>query len=493
MSKFCDWIKPIRWLWRLFGCGSEKIKVNVCNRSNLRARPVCLWQEVKEFDRGSEPKEICSLPILIVCDASGEIAGDLCFNRHEEEFTGEIPGPCHLHPTAPVIVRICKKTGLKITKYCWDIEDKAFPPGTEPTESCNFHTDPAITPFPRTGPWPLMIYSGLFFEDLIWNDFSKDDLWFYADQIALDGMNATRVFSNTVWPGKESRIIQPFPKTSGGKYDLSGLNPEYINQAIQRLAFYIMRKITVIVDLFDFCSMKDEAWEISPWNGKNNINLTATDPQDFMTNQQSRDMAALWISQFVRMTRSPFSPFIIYSANEPPAPHDNLDLLYEWTRFFIAILKGEGVPNDQIQIWRWDDSNYIRTLMEDLNSSGFGSAHTCISKESIDFVAASSGWNQFQIPNGTYCSNDGPDFMGIGKGRKFFWWDEKTAAVAARGDYETLTYVVEQALRLKMRGYEHLSATPCEFQKDPKILDSITNGYEERRAIREAFRRVFGR
>lgn len=105
----------------------------------------------------------------------------------------------------------------------------------------------------------------------------------YLEELAAHKLNLTRTFTgpylevrgsfditeNTLAP-KPGRFIAPWPE-SGGKFDLEKWNPAYF----ARLRDFLREagKRGVVVELVLFCPYyRDEMWEVSPLNIRNNIN-----------------------------------------------------------------------------------------------------------------------------------------------------------------------------------------------------------------------------
>lgn len=114
----------------------------------------------------------------------------------------------------------------------------------------------------------------------------------YLEQLSADGMNYTRIFTGTYFeiPGEsfgirfntlapeKNRVITPWAivvdDLSGTvKYDLSTWNEAYFNRLRDLMAVAETHQIIVEVTLFSSI-YREEHWDISPQNPKNNINIS---------------------------------------------------------------------------------------------------------------------------------------------------------------------------------------------------------------------------
>lgn len=141
----------------------------------------------------------------------------------------------------------------------------------------------------------VLITSGEHYGAVLNSDF---DYRPYLDELQSHGLNQTRTFSgayceppgafnikgNTLAPA-EGRLICPWARSAtpgyangGKKFDLTQWDDEYF----QRLRDFVAEagKRDIVVELVLFCPFyKDDMWDLSPMNSKNNINGIGTMPR----------------------------------------------------------------------------------------------------------------------------------------------------------------------------------------------------------------------
>lgn len=253
-----------------------------------------------------------------------------------------------------VTVKICLDNPAlcQAGPYCKDVKEETFHPWN-PAPACScalckpFDYGYNICKFPV---WNIQKIIGWShgYENLVMKWKKPYFTWNYwknmADEMAKY-VNAIRFFAYCTedeWFVKNSFV--PFWITVQKKYDLRTLSPVYIDEIKRRLNEYFKRDITVIVDLFT--SIKGKRFVHSPWHNSKNINNTTDDHKKFLTHQSTKNMAKVFIRNFVREfdTRE-----IIYRMINEPLGFKG-GQLERWYDEMIEVFHQEGVPNERIMI-----------------------------------------------------------------------------------------------------------------------------------------------
>lgn len=198
-----------------------------------------------------------------------------------------------------------------------------------------------------------------------------EDLWCerYLNRGAEGGhFNAMRFFSFGVWENFTiSRVNFPYLK-SGNKFDITKINPVWLETLKRRIGQCVERGFTVILTLTDNCSVHKKAggwWNAHPWNGDNNVNGTSNwngsiyhfyedDKQSMLGIPESWEMIENFVRRIVRELDPLFKPNIVWEeCNESHAGNGYHKLVRSW-------LKDEGVTED----WR------VMTSMDAVYHSG---------------------------------------------------------------------------------------------------------------------------
>ncbi|NQT54005.1 hypothetical protein HQ576_18265, partial [bacterium] len=141
----------------------------------------------------------------------------------------------------------------------------------------------------------VLVTSGEHYGALLNLDF---DFVRYFDALRADGLNHTRLFSGTYrevlksfgitdnpLAPKPGRYICPWPRTDqpgyfdgGGKFDLTKWDAAYFARLHQLMA--AARDRGIVVELTLFCPLyRDDLWNASPMNARNNVNGFAACPR----------------------------------------------------------------------------------------------------------------------------------------------------------------------------------------------------------------------
>jgi hypothetical protein len=191
----------------------------------------------------------------------------------------------------------------------------------------SFSIAQSVTPNPYDETKVVIGFSGVY-ELLVYNHiWSSQNINAYLNNIAQNGGNIIRFFSNISWEDPaycssytQDGLLMPWKKV-GGKYKLDG-NPEVDadwNQAywdrldllMQRLE---ARGLTAWIDIWDHCSLKSSSWLIHPFYPGNNNNNTDYDFYALTSHQ--KDLRKRFEKRLVLKTL-PYNP--IYSTNEVPS------------------------------------------------------------------------------------------------------------------------------------------------------------------------------
>lgn len=252
---------------------------------------------------------------------------------------------------------ICKKTKKLPSPYC-EFESKIFLKGQAPTEICEdcVPSEPEynICQFP-VNEIKKAIFWGHGYENLVrdynGNDFNSE-LWdLMADEMAKY-VNGIRFFAYCT---EDAEFVNttyiPFPKVNG-KYNISKLDDDYIEELKARLGSYHKRKLTTQICLFT--SIKGRRFQFCPFHGDRNTGIkmgnqrvpTTTDHKAFMRHEPTVAAAKKYIRNMVRTFDN---KYIIWELiNEPFA--FRRQILEKWNKAIIAVLMEEGVPANRIMV-----------------------------------------------------------------------------------------------------------------------------------------------
>ena len=146
--------------------------------------------------------------------------------------------------------------------------------------------------------------------------------------------------------------VDPFLRKDGGLYDLDKRNPEHLEMLKRRISYFTDRQLTVVLSIHDNCSLYPFIpghWNMSWWNGLNNINGTsplrkaivhAYEPewQDDPEFQQTWHYVTGYTDYIISELEPEFGNYIIFEPmNEP---HTGIG----WHDIQQKILRKYGVP-----------------------------------------------------------------------------------------------------------------------------------------------------
>lgn len=159
-----------------------------------------------------------------------------------------------------------------------------------------------------------------------WEGYKK----FIDTLIELDGPNSYRAFAAAVWEQETVNIVRfPFLKVNG-KFDLEQMNPEWLDETLRRIEYFVNRGGVVIYTLIDRCSMYENRngwWKFHWWNGNKNINGTNIQSKSVrhMYNWTDRGILGAketkyyvlkFMKDMVRILEKRFPGSIVYDFNE---------------------------------------------------------------------------------------------------------------------------------------------------------------------------------
>ncbi len=194
-------------------------------------------------------------------------------------------------------------------------------------------------------------------------DFTK-----YLDELQSHGFNLTRVFTgvycedshsfgiarNTLAP-KEGKLICPWPRSEkpgyfggGNKFDLDRFDEGYFTRLKEFLAKASQRGI--VVELVLFCPFyEDSMWNLSPMNGRNNINgfgaLSRLSVYDFKKNGKLQALQESLVKKLAEELNS-FDNLYFEICNEPYFG----GVTGEWQSRIVDVLveAGKTLPNKHL-------------------------------------------------------------------------------------------------------------------------------------------------
>jgi hypothetical protein len=236
-------------------------------------------------------------------------------------------------------VSVCFESKKLPTEYCTDVRGWPFEwPDGIPTEQCHIHA-PQLTysvkklrqEFDR----PIYLTAWLMPSLLI----NKKASWerykdFIDDMVKLDGPNSLRAFSAGVWERNTVDEVRfPFLKVktpNGWKFDLEQVNPEWLDETLRRIEYFVSRGGTFIYTLIDKCSTypnRNGWWKFHWWNGNNNVNGTHIEPKAIrhMYNWSTRSIPGAketkyyvlkFMTDMVELLEERFPDSIVYDFNE---------------------------------------------------------------------------------------------------------------------------------------------------------------------------------
>lgn len=173
-------------------------------------------------------------------------------------------------------------------------------------------------------------------------DFDYDT---YLKTLKNDGLNTTRLFMgayyerpgafgiqrNTLAPA-EDRLLLPWKKTEGGKYDLHQWNEAYF----ARLHDFMKKagENGVIVEVNLFSAYYGSGWSYHPFHGNNNLNRTPTDLPANQVNTPENGTILQFQEAYVQKLvaeLNPYDHFYFEIQNEPWA--DQKDTILSWNDY----------------------------------------------------------------------------------------------------------------------------------------------------------------
>jgi len=233
------------------------------------------------------------------------------------------------------IVEVCSESNDLPTEYCPHVVKKPFlvEKGL-PSKLCEIHTPKLTYPakelhaeFNR----PIYLTTWLFPAVLIYKKSTFEEYRDFIDTLVKnDYGNALRFFSAGVWEKHTVKNVRyPFVKKNG-KFDLEKINPEWLEESLRRIRYFVRCGGTVVYTLIDGCSMymnRDGWWKYHWWNGKNNINGTNTESKSVkhMYNWTERGIPGAaktkyyvlkFMKDMVRILEEEFPGSIVYDFNE---------------------------------------------------------------------------------------------------------------------------------------------------------------------------------
>lgn len=235
-------------------------------------------------------------------------------------------------------VTVCWDSLKLPTEACPDIRDICFRyPEEIPTELCDLHIPkgPQLTysverlweEFNRPIYLTTWLFPSLFISKLAsWEGYKE----FIDIMVENDYGNSLRVFAFGSWEGDWTHNLRfPFKKING-KFDLEQMDPEWLEETLRRIEYFVERGGAVIYTLIDKCSMymnRAGFWNRHPWNGDNNINGTHEESKavGYMYNWTERGIYGAketkyyvlkFMKNMVRKLEKKFPDSIVYDFNE---------------------------------------------------------------------------------------------------------------------------------------------------------------------------------
>ena len=232
------------------------------------------------------------------------------------------------------MVEVCPVSGLLPTEYCPRVEKRFFKyPDGLPTSFCEVHTPKLTYPakllraeFNR----PIYLTTYLLPALLIYKEASFEGYTRFVNTLVEnDYGNTLRAFSAGIWEKDTIKKIRlPFIKKKG-KFDLERMNPEWLEEFLKRIRYFVNCGGTFIYTLIDGCSMHggDGWWKYHWWNGQNNINGTNEDSNAVrhMYNWAERGIPGAaktkhyvlkFMMDMVRILEKEFPDSVVYDFNE---------------------------------------------------------------------------------------------------------------------------------------------------------------------------------
>ena len=379
-----------------------------------------------------------------------------------------------------VDVVVCAKSGLLPTKYCELVEEGQFIEGTEPTTYCTECTyeecDFEVQDIHKIIGWSAAYHS-------LTHEWDEDRHFTFEEWDTLANYqakytNATRFFaycSEKQYYLDHSYI--PFPKI-GGKYDVTKLDDEYVEEIGKRLRSFHKRKLTTIITLFT--SIKGGRFEYCPFNGSRNINETTEDVKAFITDSVTRIASRAYVRNMVREFDNEYIIWeLINEPNFKPGKYA------DWCRMIVQVLIEEGVCYERIMVpYGGMGSQYF--YFSDLGV--WSAAHSTNSLETVIRAhTRKERWNLWEdkatgrVRNRTF-SGDGGNNVGVAKGLK--GWESKGVfrKASSKQMYQMLKFDLTHGkvpvpwTLTSGNGIEFMSLSPFAFPgktKCPNYADAI--------------------
>jgi len=149
-------------------------------------------------------------------------------------------------PIEYISAKVCTASGLLPNQYCPNTKDMQFVKGKEPTTVCTTHTQP---PKPQR---PSMFIGTSVYELM---EFADAVISWFLEELYKIGANCTEIFASYTWSAGAK--LQPYLKI-GDLYDLTAPNSKYWAKLSMIMTKCSELDLTLIIRLFDYCSVKDE-------------------------------------------------------------------------------------------------------------------------------------------------------------------------------------------------------------------------------------------
>ena len=179
----------------------------------------------------------------------------------------------------------------------------------------------------------------------------------FLDEVSLSGVNMTRVWVNYHW----AKSLSPFNRVNkqgevdskGKQYDLGNFNQEYFGRLKSFVEYAESKGVVVQVTLFNGSELnnKTNAWPLSPYNPKNNVNFDKLDADDFGTNSQLWELHKDLIDKTAETLKDQRN--VIYEIMNEPASHfvdKNTAAFHKKAVDYLATQLTDGVGSKVISV-----------------------------------------------------------------------------------------------------------------------------------------------
>jgi hypothetical protein len=169
------------------------------------------------------------------------------------------------------------------------------------------------------------------------------------DRLSGRGINLIRAMPLNAWDA------QPFLRADDQRYDLSRIDPEYLNRIRDFVAYANAKGFIVQLSVFEHCSLRhgevSGRYALTKGNNSQGVDITADNFATFWSRPESPEMVFYkeWATALASVTRG--YHVILEVMNEPYVnTPDNL----EFHRSIIKILRDAGA--DKVSINSWNDA-----------------------------------------------------------------------------------------------------------------------------------------